>query len=158
VLRDLVPAGRERLDSRRWSGELRAARPTYHLEWRRANPEKARSYFDRYRAKRQTPGSLEYWLVKVRNDERNRLRLSLRAAAMGFTVLDKLDIWFEQGFKCAIGGEPLPFNRAQLDHDHDSGNVRGVVCQRHNLILGRIESAEARAAIAYLDKWGKRFP
>ena len=44
-------------------------------------------------------------------------------------------IWDYQGGLCAICGHPL--KKANTDHDHKSGLVRGLLCARCNRALGR---------------------
>jgi recombination endonuclease VII len=46
--------------------------------------------------------------------------------------------------------------RAALDHDHQSGDSRGVLCSTCNLLLGRVEGGSLDFflnAAAYLRKW-----
>lgn len=66
----------------------------------------------------------------------------------------------EQGGGCALCGvkpEDLTKGRWQtflhVDHDHESGRVRGLLCPDHNLLLGRFgDSVEMfRAVVAYLE-------
>lgn len=62
-------------------------------------------------------------------------------------------MYFEQNGKCAIG----PCNREArcVDHDHQTGHVRGLVCQGCNAALGFVESAFwLRAALDYLQLGG----
>ncbi len=56
-----------------------------------------------------------------------------------------------QGDSCAICGEPQP---QHLDHDHDSGEVRQLLCQRCNQGLGlfRDEPIYLRAAADYVER------
>ena len=68
----------------------------------------------------------------------------------------------EQG-DCLCCGEPFqtPFSLyVALDHNHDTGEVRGLVCTSCNTVIGRIEkgksnsSPKTQMAIAYLMKRG----
>lgn len=71
----------------------------------------------------------------------------------GITEEDKLRLWTEQEGTCAFGGEPLLWEKAQLDHDHKHhpgygrkgcpACIRGVVCNGHN-----------QRAIAVFDEYG----
>lgn len=63
----------------------------------------------------------------------------------------------EQGGRCAICGSPptggpKSASRLHVDHDHDTGVVRGLLCNRCNLGIGYFADDPARlaAAIKYL--------
>jgi hypothetical protein len=57
----------------------------------------------------------------------------------------------EQGGRCAIQGcERTPKTRRfHTDHDHRTGQIRGLLCHWHNRIMPR-DSAEASALAVYL--------
>ncbi|RPE39691.1 recombination endonuclease VII [Streptomyces sp. Ag109_O5-1] len=62
-------------------------------------------------------------------------------------------MYFEQDGKCAI---PICTREAvSVDHDHETGRVRGLVCQGCNIALGFLESAswvaDARTYLADAD-------
>lgn len=58
---------------------------------------------------------------------------------------------FRQGGVCAICKQPetafdkriLPIRSLAVDHDHENGNVRGLLCGKCNFLLGVIESDPA---------------
>lgn len=53
---------------------------------------------------------------------------------------------------CAICGNGRDHKHLHVDHDHDTGNVRGLLCNRCNRAIGLFEDDPAilRKAIAYL--------
>ena len=58
----------------------------------------------------------------------------------------------EQNWRCGICGDPLAGGRARLDHDHATGELRGVLCSRCNSGLGKFgdDPALLELAAAYL--------
>ncbi|MBM3661163.1 MAG: hypothetical protein FJW95_16895 [Actinobacteria bacterium] len=59
-----------------------------------------------------------------------------------------------QGGGCAICGRPEPEGGSlHVDHDHETGAVRGLLCFRCNGALGNLDENVERLAdaIAYLD-------
>lgn len=59
---------------------------------------------------------------------------------------------FQQGV-CYVCGEPQPptkkgAKRLATDHDHDTGEVRGLLCSRCNPVLGKLENAFKRYGLS----------
>lgn len=52
----------------------------------------------------------------------------------------------EQNGVCYMCGcaEPVKGRRLSVDHDHDTGQIRGLLCSRCNPILGKLERAYKR--------------
>jgi len=74
-----------------------------------------------------------------------------------------------QGGVCAICGEaetlsqsykgnPYGLKRLAVDHNHHNGKVRGLLCSRCNLVLGRVEENPdvLRKMISYIAQYGAR--
>lgn len=69
-----------------------------------------------------------------------------------------------QNHKCAICGKEetskdsrqvlREIRRLAIDHDHNTGKIRGLLCRRCNTVLGQLEDDPSlfRAAADYLDK------
>lgn len=59
----------------------------------------------------------------------------------------------EQGGGCAICGEFPTEKKLAVDHDHETGRVRGLLCMRCNTALGHFEDSITllEAAIDYLE-------
>ena len=57
-----------------------------------------------------------------------------------------------QGYVCAICLDPMA--REVIDHNHETGQVRGLLCHGCNIKLPAVERAEYReAALAYLARF-----
>jgi hypothetical protein len=90
-------------------------------EYRKNHPEVIKAYRDANREKIR---------IQQRNDGLKR--------HYGIT-LDEYNLMFaKQGWMCAICGKTRrdgtrPFN---VDHDHATGKIRGILCHNCNLILG----------------------
>jgi hypothetical protein len=52
----------------------------------------------------------------------------------------RMKVWSEQGQRCAITGQKLAFADAVMDHDHKTGECRGVLHRGVNSMLGKIEN------------------
>jgi len=64
----------------------------------------------------------------------------------------------EQNGVCAICGKsPSENKRLSLDHDHDTQQLRGLLCTKCNLIVGTLENNDLRKAIEYIEKWDKLY-
>ncbi len=126
----------------------RAARyaedPAKHIErvkaWRRANPERLAEYMREYRR-------------RPKRKESERAGHLRRKYGM---TLEQFDAMLEaQGGVCAICGKPRPEERTlHVDHDHDTGKIRGLLCFRCNNALGDFEEEYElfRGAADYLDR------
>jgi len=55
-----------------------------------------------------------------------------------------------QGYICVLCGKPATEYEAVLDHDHNSGKIRGVLHRGCNALLGKIENNYRRCGIADL--------
>ena len=73
----------------------------------------------------------------------------------GITIADYERMFDEQGGVCAICGEARPEERTlHVDHDHETGVIRGLLCFRCNNALGdfREEYELFQRAADYLDR------
>lgn len=67
--------------------------------------------------------------------------------------LEKLE---QQGYKCDCCSKPLLANptRTYVDHNHETGKVRGLVCPRCNSLLKAVDDKEwLKQGLAYKAKW-----
>lgn len=134
--------------------------------WNRANRDWIR---ERERARRETPeykarknelnqraqanrrkrmGDAEYKAAHNRKAMVGRLK-----ATHGLTVEDIEKLLAEQGHACAICRAPMTLTgNRNVDHDHETGRIRGLLCGRCNTGLGnfRDQPALIESAMAYL--------
>ena len=94
--------------------------------WRLAHPN-----YERDRAA-NVPGVLERRVVNARKTQ---------LAKYGLTLEDYDEMFAAQNGLCAVCGKPPNGNgpskdNLAVDHDHETGEVRGLVCDRCNLGLG----------------------
>ena len=74
----------------------------------------------------------------------------------GLTLEDLQTMRDAQGNQCAVCGEGLTSGGAvHLDHCHETGVVRGILCRHCNLMLGhaRDNPETLMAAAAYLKRY-----
>lgn len=76
----------------------------------------------------------------------------------GITLEQEQQILANQGGACAIcGEEPEPGQRLAVDHCHNTGRVRAMLCLGCNTQLGAYENFRDQAA-EYLARYGQGNP
>jgi len=126
-------------DKRRRSGLTawcKACKSSHQKELRKKDIDKHRA-----REKRR------YWDNKTSEQERHLVR------KYGITFDDYDRMLSEQGGSCAICGLPEPTNKKlDVDHCHETGQVRGLLCTSCNRMLGHSGDRESVliAAAEYL--------
>lgn len=132
--------------------------------------EKRKAYWskpenkERERKRRQRPeirarivackDSPEYreWQRKYSAAEETKLRA--RARKYNVTVEELRALYKSQDGQCASCGDALDPHQTDIDHDHATGVVRGILCHSCNLAEGQLRgsSLRARKLAAYIDK------
>lgn len=90
--------------------------------------------------------------------EAGKRRDRMLKAQYDLTQAEFHKLFNEQGGVCRIcGAAPKPKRHLHVDHDHDTGLVRGLLCVNCNLGLGNLKDSVKvlRAAIRYLKENGK---
>ncbi len=101
-----------------------------------------------YSSKERSP---EYRATRKRWKQANALRI--RVEQYGLTPEKYKEMWDAQGGKCYL---PSCNNPAScIDHDHVTGQVRGLLCRTCNLALGHFRDSLQllKEAVAYLEKF-----
>ena len=111
-------------------------------QWARANPERRKAYLR------------QWWKANAQNQRiyrrRNAQAIARRARAWGLRVKFQLSeehyvaLLKKQGGCCAICRGPeteqkTRYKKLCIDHDHSTGQVRGLLCQSCNKLLGVLE-------------------
>ena len=107
--------------------------------WRDENPERYREYQERWRASGK----------KKEADRRSYLRRKY-----GISVEQYDELFETQEGRCAIcGSEPTPGISLHVDHDHETGERRGLLCFKCNNALGDFndDTGQLIRAVAYLE-------
>lgn len=120
-------------------------------EWRRHFPEKVKQLNKSWQEKNK-----EHTRLYHRTSKRyRRAKFGCRIRAYGLTLADYDCLLIYLNGKCAICGFP---KRLDVDHDHDTGYVRGLLCPDCNsgLALFRHSTDIIADAIKYLEKHANR--
>ena len=102
--------------------------------------EKARKYrqsqkWKEYYAKWQkTPGRMEY----QRQYKKQKGFGYYLKSKYGLTIDKYTEIFLSQNGKCAICGIPIVTKECDIDHDHETGAVRGLLCGPCNTGIGML--------------------
>jgi len=105
-------------------------------QWQTDNPERVRATMDRFRAAGK----------KKVSDRKSHLKRNYGLTLEAFDALLAF-----QGGGCAICGRT---NADNVDHDHETGRVRGILCFPCNVAIGLLQDDEERAlsAAAYISR------
>jgi membrane-associated HD superfamily phosphohydrolase len=106
-----------------------------------ANPEEAKE-----RKKVWYENNKERWSgykKTYKNKDKERAKNASRKHQIkrlyGMTLEDYEVLFNKQGGVCAICGKPETTRRLSIDHNHETGMVRGLLCSRCNLTIGKME-------------------
>jgi hypothetical protein len=93
--------------------------------------------------KRTDYDKTRYWA----NRDSERQRHLVKKYGITFDDYDRM--LKEQNGKCAICQRPEPVNRMfDVDHDHKTGDVRGLLCTSCNRVLGHAGDSPERLRVA----------
>lgn len=122
----------------------------YQKLYRAENREKIREYYRSYRAKFKTSEERkEYWR-RWRAEYKEKQRFNFIHRRYGLSREEYEALIESQGNLCPITLEPL--TDPVIDHDHDTGRVRGIIQRRVNFGLGNFKDniEELNRAVEYL--------
>lgn len=125
--------------------------------WRKANPEKHRASHRAFYARNAVRIRAATNAKRAADPtQRSRAHWAWIKRKYGLTKEQWLAIFDAQGERCAIcrAQEPKSAHGWHTDHDHKTGEVRGILCHLCNRMLGfaRDEPARLRAGASYLER------
>jgi len=140
----------DKKSSKKWREENKQEEREYRKQWREDNPEYDKNYrvenkeqIQEYRDGRKEEKKIYDKKYTTQN------RSNFLYNKYGITSKEYDDMVREQDNKCAICEEPesrLDDNgypmRLCVDHDHVTGEVRGLLCSKCNLGIGYLRSDE----------------
>lgn len=127
---------------RRLKGDEIRAR---ELRWREKNRDKLRSYGRKQREKHKAKNAVKAWKRHIRDN-------------YGIGCEEYAKMLERQGGVCAICGSTPKRERLHIDHDHATGEVRGLLCRSCNLGIGNFRDEERVLikAAEYISAWRKK--
>lgn len=129
-------------------------------QWRLNNPEGRKEHSRKYSQKHKVRLHEKCREWRAANPERVlELDLKYRLENHGMTIGDYEKLLLAQDGRCAICGVDVCelSERLCIDHNHDTGRVRGLLCRQCNWILGRTRKDPdmLSASAAYLERYGR---
>ncbi len=127
--------------------ENRVKSRAYAAQYRLKNPEKIAAYRLEHRVVAAARAKVTY------AEQREKARARQLKRLYGITLDTYNQMLDAQAGRCAICGSTLSSRSLDVDHDHDTGKVRGLLCQSCNHGIGHFgDSPEIlREAVAYLE-------
>lgn len=128
---------------KKWRDNNKDRRRDYQKQWRERNAEKVADYQQQYHAEYRMKEDSQFSTWK-RNLHRN----------YRITPDDFNSMWESQDGKCAICNENMvPRGRssfaATVDHNHETGEVRGLLCRCCNSGIGNMKDSPSILIAAY---------
>lgn len=120
-------------DKKASSGLRSACKPCIRADNAARSMAKGEEYRTNRRRKREaSPEAYKQWRDAMREQ-------SLRTK-FGITTTEYEARLASQGGVCALCRKPQKTNRLAVDHDHNTGRIRGLLCMNCNTSLGRFEN------------------
>ena len=122
---------KDKHDKSGYTYSCKTCRAKKHKEWSFSNPEKVKALNEKHRQTRR-----DYYNSPKIKEKYNLLRIK---RDFGMEAEDYLNLQAKQKGLCAICGEPETCSRQKnlsLDHNHETGKVRELLCNSCNRGLG----------------------
>lgn len=102
----------------------------YHREWRKANPDKQRAYYQRRKEEQRIYAATYH---PAHKKERKNCELK---KAYGISLEQFNRMYEKQHGLCAICNKEIEGKSCHTDHCHETGQVRGLLCSKCNRGIG----------------------
>lgn len=79
--------------------------------------------------------------AKYREKNKQSIRRKGRAARYKVSLDYIMDLYESQGKSCAICHTPIDFDNSRIDHSHETGKVRGILCTSCNTGIGLLKDS-----------------
>lgn len=127
----------------------------YARAWYATHHEQAKVTQQAYRA-RNRPAQDAYNRAWAKANPERRKQIDRRCALKSAYGIDERDydaMLLAQGGLCGLCRNPPGKRRLAVDHDHASGKIRALLCDRCNTALGHLRDDPAllRAAADYIE-------
>jgi len=86
--------------------------------------------------------SLKKWRKKNRHKVKEQNKKSKLKMKYGLTIEQRQQIYLNQNGCCACCGKAIPYEEINTDHNHKTGKVRGLICQRCNIGMGFLDNLD----------------
>ena len=143
-------------------GHCKNCKTAYRKTWNKNNP----NYHKEYYRKNANISSIRNreWLKKAISNNPDYEKERNRKKNYGISVDGYIDLIKEQAGLCAICKLPETRTRGRkitslsVDHNHTTGQVRGLLCNACNAALGYLKEdvKVLRAMIKYINKWSTK--
>jgi hypothetical protein len=124
-----------------------------HKLWREKNKEHIKQKGkERYEANKE---EMKAQMRQYRKDNPKKMRDLHYRRYYGINIHDYNEMLYKQQNCCGICGCFAGEERLCVDHDHETGEVRGLLCQLCNKALGlfKDDKGSLERAIAYLERY-----
>ncbi len=133
---------------RAWRERNRDKLKAYHRRWAEKNPDKV---LETSRKKRRDhPERCRQYQNRWRAENRDRVRLYELKAKYGLSEDEVARLYSPENSVCGVCGSK---NELHVDHDHDTGAVRGLLCKTCNTVEGYIKKT-GLDLITFCDRLG----
>lgn len=123
----------------------------YRREWYAKNKDKSKSYADKWRA--ANPDKVRARARRWAANNRDKVRDSDLRRRYGISLAEYNSLLESQSGGCAICGN-TDIKALHVDHDHNTNEVRGLLCGQCNRAIGLLGDDYSRVAKAarYLER------